>query len=187
MADENFRRQAKKFVIENGYAKGKPDLTLQQFVEWVKETQNVDVCMATISIWLHDMGFSYQQFSEGVYFDGHEMEDVVADRRAYLEILKSYERRMWVYNSPCPDPSCRPVIRVFHDEPTFYANTDQSFHWTDGSKQVLKQKSLGQAIMVYDFVEEVGGMLEFEGEKATLLLEHHTANSVSISLVPKNP
>ena len=47
------------------------------------------------------------------------------------------------------------------------ANADQSFHWTDGTKQVLKQKSLGQAIMLSDFVEEVGGMLECDGEKAT--------------------
>ena len=28
--------------------------------------------------------------------------------------------------------------------------------------------------MVSDFVEEVGGMLEFEGEKASFLLEHQT-------------
>ena len=46
-----------------------------------------------------------------------------------------------------------------------------SINWTDGSKQALKQKSL---IMVSDFVEEVGGLLEFEGEKACLLLEHLT-------------
>ena len=66
------------------------------------------------------------------------------------------------------------MIRIYHDESTYYANADQSFHWTDGTKQVLKQKSLGQAIMVSDFVEEVGGMLECDGEKATFLLEHQT-------------
>lgn len=85
--------------------------------------------------------------------------------------LKSYENRMWVFGSPCPDPTCRPVICIFHDESTFYANADQTFHW---SRQILKQKSLGQAIMVSDFVEEVGGLLEFEGEKACLLLEHQS-------------
>ncbi len=78
---------------------------------------------------------------------------------------------MWTYNSPSPDPAIRPVIRVFHDESTFYANTDQSSHWTDGTKQVLKQKSLGQAIMVSDFVEEVGGMLESNNERCTIF-EH---------------
>ena len=42
-------------------------------------------------------------------------------------------------------------------------------HWTDGTVQALKQKSLGQAIMVSDFVEEVGGFLAHDGDKAHLL------------------
>ena len=92
----------------------------------------------------------------------------------YLAQLSGYNSRMWTSHSPAPNPSFRPVIRVFHDESTFYANADQSFHWTDGSKQALKQKSLGQAIMVSDFLDEVSGLLEFEGEKARLLLEHQT-------------
>ncbi len=47
-----------------------------------------------------------------------------------------------------------PIIRIFHDESTFYSNADQSFHWADDKLQALKQKSLGQAIMVSDFIEE---------------------------------
>ena len=130
------------------------------------------------------------QPQQGVYFDGHEREDVVAERKAYLDAMKSYESRMWKFGSPCPNPTSRPVICIFHDESTFYANADQTFHWTDGTKQVLKQKSLGQAIMVSDFVEEVGGLLEFEGEKACLLLEHQTQgyfnNEMLIAQVSKH-
>ena len=48
------------------------------------------------------------------------------------------------------------------------------FHWTGGSKQALKQKSLEQAIIVSDFVEEVNSFLEYEGEKAHLMLETQT-------------
>ena len=168
MHDENFRCEAKQYVLDN------PNLTLQQFVDWVKEEKDTEVSITTVSVWLHDLGFSYKQFSKGVYFDGHERTDVVADRKAYLEMLASYDGRMWVSHSPAPDPNLSPVIRVFHDESTFYSNADQSFHWTDGSKQALKQKSLGQSIMVSDFLEEVGGLLEFEGEKARLQLEHQT-------------
>ena len=174
ISDESLRSDLRKFVAENGYVKGRPNLTLQDVVTWLKDTRDVEVCKSTVSVWLHEMGFSYRQFSKGVYFDGHEREDVVADRRVYLHTLQSFERRLWTYNSPAPNPAIRPLIEVFHDESTFYANADQSFHWTDGNKQVLKQKSLGQAIMVSDFVEEVGGMLEFEGEKASFLLEHQT-------------
>ena len=78
---------------------------------------------------------------------------------------------MWVSMLPCLNPVCRPIIRVFHDESTLYANSDQSFHWTDGSRQALKQKSLGQVVMVSNFIEEVGGFLQHQGNKAHLLLE----------------
>ena len=93
LSDENFRKEAKKYVMENGYVKGSPNLTLSQFVVWVKEQKSVDICKATASLWLHDMGFSYKQFSKGVYFDGHERDDVVRERKAYLEKLESYSHR----------------------------------------------------------------------------------------------
>lgn len=150
MCDEGFRKEVRKYVAEKGYVKGSPNLTLQQLVLWVKESHGADVSTSTMSLWLHDMGFSYKQFSKGVYFDGHEREDVVEARKVYLAELASYGPKMWTSHSPAPNPLCHPVIRVFHDESTFYANADQSFHWTDGSKQALKQKSLGQAIMVSD-------------------------------------
>ena len=174
MTDENFKMEARQYILDSGYVKGKPNLTLQDFVLWVKEHHGVEICTSTASLWLHDMGFSYKQFSKGVYFDGHEREDVVKDRKLYLETLSSYSHRMWISHSPAPNPMCRPVIRVCHDESTFYANADQAFHWTDGSKQALKQKSLGQAIMVSDFLEEVGGLLQHQDEKARLMLEHQT-------------
>lgn len=66
MHDENFRKEATEFILENGYAKGKPSLTLSDVVQWVKDTHDVEVCTATVSIWLHNMGFSYQNFSKGL-------------------------------------------------------------------------------------------------------------------------
>ena len=46
---------------------------------------------------------------------------------------------------------------IHHDESTFYANADHSQYWSDGGTTVLQQKSLGQSIMVSDFIEEAGG------------------------------
>ncbi len=172
--DENFRCDLRNLVVEKGYVKGRPNLTLQDVITWLKEKYEVDVCKTTVCAWLHEMGFSYQQHTKGVYFDGHERDDVVASRRSYLNTLQSYENRMWVYTSPCPDPAIHPILRIYHDESTYYSNSDQSFHWTDGTKQILKQKSLGQAIMVSHFIEEVGGLLECDGETAALLMEHQT-------------
>ena len=69
---------------------------------------------------------------------------------------------------------CRPIIRIFHDESTFYSNADQSFHWSDGVRPALKQKSLGQALMVSDFIEEVDGFLQCDEEHARVYLEHQS-------------
>ena len=59
----------RKFVLDNAFVKGRPNLTLQAVVTWMKETHEVDVCKSTLSLWLHEMGFSYQQFTKGVYFN----------------------------------------------------------------------------------------------------------------------
>ena len=53
--------------------KGKPNLTLQQVVSWVKEKHSVDISTATVSLWLNDLGLSYKQLRKGAYFDGHEI------------------------------------------------------------------------------------------------------------------
>ena len=172
-ADENFCSEVRRFVSDKAYVKGSPNLTLQDVALWIKDSYKVEICKSTVSIWLHDLGLSHQQFSKG-HFDGHERPDVVANRRAYLDTLHSFDKRIWPYHSLSPYPAMRPVIRVYHDESTYYANADQSFHWTDDLKQVLKLKNLGQAIMVSDFVEEVSGMLEHEGEKATFFMDHQT-------------
>lgn len=45
---------------------------------------------------------------------------------------------------------------------------------SDGSNDALKQKSLGQAVMVSDFIDEVNGYLEFGDQEARLYLEHQS-------------
>ncbi len=67
----------------------------------------------------------------------------------------------------------RPIVRIFHDKLTLFANADQSFHWADKRVQVLKQKSLGQAL-VSDFIDEVDGYLTHNGEEARDYLEHQS-------------
>ena len=60
----------------------------------MKDTYCLDIRPSTVSLWLHNMGFSYKQFSKGVYFDGHEREDVVEERKAYLAKLASCSQRI---------------------------------------------------------------------------------------------
>ena len=88
--------------------------------------------------------------------------------------MDDLDPRILTFNRSTPLRKERPIIRVFHDESTFYANADQSFHWADERVQVLKQKSLGQALMVSDFIDEVNGYFRHNGEEAREYLEHQS-------------
>ena len=85
--DEQFCVKASKYVRQNGHKKGEPNLTLAQFSKWVEEEPNIKISERTASSWLRKLGFTYKQFSKGVYFDGHDREDVVEDRNNYCMLM----------------------------------------------------------------------------------------------------
>ena len=95
--DETFTLEAAKFVRAHGYRKREPNLTLDKFVEWVKDKHGKSICISTASAWLH-MGFGYKQFSKGVYFDGHDRQDVVEYRDKYSKLMEKLGPRMITYN-----------------------------------------------------------------------------------------
>ena len=63
------------------------------------------------------------------------------------------------------------MIHVYHNKSTFFANAPLTY-WNDGLNIVFQQKSMGQAIMVSDFIEEVDGFWQTGPLKAHVLLEH---------------
>ena len=88
--DEEFQMKAREYVRENAYVRGKPNLTALHFAQWVKKESEVEICEQTARFWLQKLGFSYQMFSKGVFFDGHERADVIEHRNKYLETVASY-------------------------------------------------------------------------------------------------
>ena len=173
---EKFQLEARTFVRKNGYKRGEPNMTDDGFRTWVYSNFGCEICNETARHWLHDLGFSQKCHKKGVYFDGHERDDVVEHRKEFVAEMNELERRC-IYNGHLPvlQDGERPLIMIHHDESTFYANADQSQYWSDGSSTVLKQKSLGQSIMVSDFIEEAGGdYLRHNDDTARLLLETNT-------------
>ena len=71
----------------------------------------------------------------------------------------------------------RPLIAVHHDESTFYINADQTNYWSDGTVTVLKQKSLGQAIMIS---KEASGDYITMAEGLTYSLKHKLMVTLSL-------
>ena len=78
MCDE-FCDEARSFVRSNACVNGKPSLTCKEFADWVDATWKHSICEETARVWLHKLGFRQRRSGEGVYFDGHESEDVVED------------------------------------------------------------------------------------------------------------
>ena len=169
---EGFQMAARTYVRENAYAKGEPNLTVGNFSEWVEGTYSKKVHHETARRWLHELGFNRVHHQKGVYFDGHDRTDVVADRKALLELMKELDTKSILYDDKIPELNGeRPLIRIVHDESTFHANCDQTYFWGDEETNVLRQKSLGAGIMVSDFVDEVGGFVRTQTKEARLLPE----------------
>ena len=171
--DEEFQLAARSYVRSTAYRKGEPNLTTQMFCQWAKEKFSIEICTETARRWLHHLGFNICNHQKGVFFDGHEREDVVAYRTVFLETLAKLDETTITPAQPsqCVEDGKQRHIRVVHDESTFYANADQTRFWNDGEAQVLRQKSLGSSIMLSDFLVEGNGYLEDENDSARLYLE----------------
>ena len=132
----------------------------------VKTEYNCTIHETTARRWIHQLGFSRIHHQKGVYFDGHVQADVVVCRNEFLERMNDFNAVSLTCLGDQPElsPGEKPLIRVAHDECTYYANSDQSFFWADDKTNVLGQKSLGTAIMVSDFIVETSGFLCDEAE-----------------------
>ena len=100
---------------------------------------------------MHSLGFCYVKYTKG-YVDGHEREDVVKDRRLFLEKMKILE------STHLPPPPCsdgvhpytigtnnasRHLVTIYHDESAFHANEGRTSGWTVKGKQPLLPKGKG--------------------------------------------
>ena len=146
------------------------------FASWIENKYSTKIHDNSARRWLIKLGFSRLHHQKGVYFDGHDREDVVAYRHSYLTKMDELDKTsLTCYDNTPPElePGQRPLIRVVHDECTFYANCDQSLFWGDNETSVLRSKSLGASIMVSDFIDEVAGYVRDGDEQARLLIEPH--------------
>lgn len=86
-----------KYVCENANVKGRPNLTSHTFCLWVNDEllpneilepgypQKISV--ETARKWLHEMGFTPLSSSKGLFFDGHECDDDVQERKSFLLMM----------------------------------------------------------------------------------------------------
>ena len=124
---------------------------------------NTTISTRTAARWLAKLGWVYERDGKG-YVDGHEREDVVAYRNnVFLPKMTAFEPEMSEFdeNGEISKP-CTKFVLVTHDESTFSANDDESYHWKLKGTQPLKSKSRGKGLMVSDFLTADDGRLRFQ-------------------------
>ena len=115
--NDDFYACARQFVEENACKKGEPNVTAEDFCKWINSTYDCQISSETARRWLHILGFKEINHQKGVYFDGHEREDVVEYRQKFTEKLHDLNRRC-DYNGHAPNlaEGKKPLIIIHHDK-----------------------------------------------------------------------
>ncbi|KAJ7147720.1 hypothetical protein C8R43DRAFT_854680, partial [Mycena crocata] len=182
--DEDFADSIKLHL--QSVAEKKKHFTAQDLVDFIaseemqEKLSEASVKKRSISVWtarrwLKKLDWRYGRRKNGMYVDGHERDDVVAYRAAFVKRwMEEYEPRMVSYDNdgnPLKELEeytlqgkyCGQkfrIILVTHDESTFFANDRKQVGWIHPSfKGKPQPKGEGQSIMVSDFLTLEWGRL----------------------------
>src|SRR5947209_9174009 len=95
--DEDVINNSLAFIRQNGGKTSPKDY--QNFINSVLFPQmgimiNKNITVKTSRVWLKKIGLVPQSRKKGIYFDGHEREDVLEYRAIFLEEMKELEQFM---------------------------------------------------------------------------------------------
>ncbi|KAJ7712776.1 hypothetical protein B0H16DRAFT_1811966 [Mycena metata] len=166
-------------------AQGLVDYVASPEIQQKLEDANIrkrSISVWTARRWLRRLDWRYGRRRNGMYIDGHEREDIVEYRTAFVKRwLEKYEPRMVEYDNDgkaVKEPigyvltgkyKGQPfrLILVTHDESTFYAHDRRKVGWISSADKGKPQpKGEGQSIMVSDFLTLEWGRLFDDDEYA---------------------
>ena len=182
--NEELGEKAAKWVRENAFAKGKPNMTAQSFCQWVNDdllpSSNLPthfpwrISLRTGVRWLHHLGFKPVSHRKGVYINGHERDDVVKHCKKYLNTLAALRE------AHRPPPTCsdeppririeadddkKELVAIYHDESIYNSNEGKTWMWGEEERLALLPKTKGSGLMVSDFIDEHDGFLRLSQEQ----------------------
>ena len=140
--------------------------------------KKANISLSTAKRWLAKLNWKYGKKVNGMYIDGHERDNVVAYRDAFVNRWAEYDRRFHIWNNRDVDamlthPPCNPLplILVTHDESTFYQNDERKTCWGhQDSRPAPQPKGEGQSLMVSDFLTVKWGRLRTSDQCVFLYL-----------------
>lgn len=163
------------------------DIKVKSFKEFIESEifpkigieEKKSISEKTASIWLKELGWTYQRQHKDIYYDGHERDDVVKYREIFLTQMEEFERLMprpdendiMVIIEPSLNPGDKRYIIVTHDESVFYSNDGKKTFWGPKGHMPLRKKGTGLSIHVSDFLTEIDGRLRFENEEACVIMK----------------
>ena len=172
--DPEFRERFKNYVRESSRVEGEKNLTCANLTVWVNEELGLEgeyaYKQSCIRKWLLFCNFRVMETKKGVYYDGHEREDVVKDRneRFIPELMEILDNAVSVDESESGEvvlirPNAKYLI-VNQDEKIHHSNEVEKFYWGDETLNFLPAKSLGRTVMTSDFVTVLEGVVRYNDE-----------------------
>jgi hypothetical protein len=177
--DEDIASEIKLRMVEKskeGFVRAEDVVDLIASPEIQKTFSEKGICKPSISKktatrWLQKLDWRYQSAWNGMYIDGHEREDVMAYRCAFVERWKIYDLCFHRWDNdghelprpngfPVPDGPPFRLVLVTHDESVFYQNDHHKIAWAQKTSRPMPQpKGEGQSIMISDFLTSEWGCL----------------------------
>lgn len=194
--DDTWGLDLRDYIRESSVTKGRPNMTVAKFREYVNavilpaviEAGDQDglptsILAKGISIyaarnWLHYLGCFFKNGNKDVYYDGHEREDVVEYREAFIPRFLSYFE----------DPQ---VVVVVQDEVIYKAHEYNPRFWHCPSNlrtgemrnNVMRKKGGGYGVMLSGFITMDGFIGLTDAEMAELNATRASQGKEPISMV----
>ena len=150
--DEDIQERCRNFIRSQ-----KPDdRSIYCFKYWIENellptvtgVTKIAVCNNTAKSWMFELGFFMTEVKKGLYFDGHQREDVVKYRKKYLSHLMSVFEGDMIEIEPVLTPGQKKIIMINHDKSRIAANDGKKTLYLEESENILQKKGAGTCLMV---------------------------------------
>src|SRR6266487_2621305 len=94
--DEDIALACHQWIQQESGVNGINSFQFKQYIEDVILPEHMDtrkmISLQMAERWLNILDYRFEHYRKGIYFDGHEQEDVVAYRENFLKIIEKLER-----------------------------------------------------------------------------------------------
>ena len=153
------------------------------------------VSVETARKWLHHLGFKVISAKKGIFYDGHEREDVIQSRKLFLRKMAKIG---FLHFTNAPTEGAQKALPEDIEPPNLERRSktvvlfmmrvrsspmkiryeDQVTQWGVKGPKMIKPKSRRAGIMVSDFIDEHNGFLALSDE------EYNTAKESNPNIRP---